>query len=59
VGNKISTAKGNNNVDLTQGNAQAGDTLWYKMDPVRYTLGVIGTGLVAISQFYSIRKRAR
>jgi hypothetical protein len=61
VGNKmgISTAKGNNNVDLTQGNAQTGDTFWKKMNPIRYTLGVIGTGLVVISQLYSIRKRAR
>ena len=60
VGNNmgISTAKGNNNVDLTQGNAQTG-TFSHKMDPMRYTLGVIGTGFVAISQFYSIRKRAR
>lgn len=61
VGNKmaISTAKGNNNVDLTQGNAQTGDNFRQKMNPMRYTSGVIGTGLVVISQFYSIRKRAR
>ena len=61
VGNKmgISTAKGNKNVDLTQGNAQTGDTPRHKMNPMRYTLGVIGTGLVVISQFYSIRKRVR
>jgi hypothetical protein len=61
VGNKmgISTAKGNNNVVLTQGNAQTGDTFRQKMNPMRYTLGVIGTGLVVISQLYSIRKRAR
>ena len=58
VGNKLglSTANGNTNVDLTQGNAQ---TPRHKMDPMRYTVGVIGTGLVVISQFYSIRKRAR
>jgi len=55
----ISTTKGTNNVFLTQINVQTGDTLMYKMNPLRYTLGVIGTGLVAISQFYSIRKRAR
>jgi hypothetical protein len=36
-----------------------GDILRHKMNPIRYTLGVIGTGLVVISQFYSIRKRAR
>jgi len=61
VGNQmgISTAKGNNNVALSQGIAQTGGTLRQKMDPMRYTLGVIGTGLVAISQLYSIRKRAR
>jgi hypothetical protein len=59
VGNKmgISTAKGNNNVVLTQGNAQTGDTFRQMMNPMRYTLGVIGTGLVAMSQFYSLRKR--
>jgi len=55
----ISTAKGNNNVGLTQGNAQTGTTLRQKMNPMRYTLGIIGTGLVVISQLYSIRKRAR
>jgi hypothetical protein len=61
VGNKmgISTAKGNINVDPTQGNAQTGDTFRHKMNPIRYALGVIGTGLVVISQFYSIRKRVR
>ncbi|MCZ7401604.1 MAG: hypothetical protein O8C61_05225 [Candidatus Methanoperedens sp.] len=55
----ISTAKGTNNLVPNQGNTQTGDILNYKMDPMRYTLGVIGTGLVVISQFYSIRKRAR
>jgi hypothetical protein len=61
VGNKmgVSTAQGNNNMDLTQGNAQTGDSFMHKMNPMRYILGVIGTGLVVISQFYSIRKRAR
>jgi hypothetical protein len=55
----ISTADGNDNVVLTQANTQTGDTPRQKMDPMRYTLGVIGTGLVVISQFYSLRKRGR
>jgi hypothetical protein len=55
----ISTADGNNNVVLTQGNTQTGDTPRQEMNPMKYTLGVIGTGLVVISQFYSLRKRRR
>jgi hypothetical protein len=53
----ISTADTNKNGDLTQGNAQIGNTPMRMMNPMRYTLGVIGTGLVMMSQFYSIRKR--
>lgn len=53
----ISTADINKNGDITQGNTRTGDTPWQMMNPMRYTLGVIGTGLVAMSQFYSLRKR--
>jgi hypothetical protein len=53
----ISPTDINKNGDLTQGNAQTGDTPRQMIDPMRYTLGVIGTGLVAMSQFYSLRKR--
>jgi hypothetical protein len=61
LGNKmgISTADGNKNAVLTQGIAQRGDTPRQEMNPMRYTLGIIGTGLVVISQFYSLRKRKR
>ncbi len=52
-----STADINKNGDLIQENAQTGNTLRHMMNPVRYTLGVIGTGLVVMSQFYSLRKR--
>jgi hypothetical protein len=55
----ISTANMNKNTVLTQGNAQTGGTPRQEMNPMRYTLGVIGTGLVVISQFYSLRKRRR
>ncbi len=55
----ISTADINKNWDLTQGNTQAGDTPRQMMNPTRYTLGITGTGLVVISQFYSPRKRGR
>ncbi len=50
----ISTADINKN-----GNAQTGGTPKQMMNPMRYTLGVIGTGLVVMSQFYSLRKRVR
>jgi len=50
----ISTADINKN---GQGNAQTGNTPGQMMNPMRYTLGVIGTGLVVMSQFYSLRKR--
>jgi hypothetical protein len=53
----ISTADINANAGLTQGNAQTGGTPRQMMNPMRYSLGVIGTGLVVISQFYSLRKR--
>src|SRR5665811_1469425 len=53
----ISTSDINKNGDLIQGNAQTGNTPRKMMNPMRYTLGVIGTGLVVISQFYSLRKR--
>jgi len=53
----ISTSDINKNGDLIQGNAQTGNTPRQMMNPMRYTLGVIGTGLVVISQFYSLRKR--
>jgi hypothetical protein len=53
----ISTADINKNGDLTQGNAQTGNTPRQMMNPMRYSLGVIVTGLVVISQFYSLRKR--
>jgi hypothetical protein len=42
-----------------QTDAQTGGTSGLMMDPIRYTLGIIGTALVVISQFYSIRKRTR
>jgi hypothetical protein len=53
----ISTADINKNGDITQGNAQTGNTPRQLMNSMRYTLGVIGTSLVAMSQFYSLRKR--
>jgi hypothetical protein len=53
----ISTADINKIGDLTQGNAQTGNTPMQMMNPMRYTSGVIGTGLVVMSQFYSLRKR--
>ncbi len=55
----ISTADGNKNVVLTERNAPTGDTPRQDMNPMRYTLGIIGTGFVVISQFYSLRKRRR
>ncbi len=58
LGNEIGTAAGNNVVH-TQVNIQAGDIPGQSMNPMKYTLGVIGTGLVVISQFYSLRKRRR
>jgi hypothetical protein len=58
-GSILSIADGNKNVDLTQGNAQTGDTSGLMMDPIRYALGIVGTALVVISQFYSLRKRRR
>ncbi len=57
-GSILSIANGNNIVDI-QGNAQTEDTSKLKMDPMRYALGIIGTGLVVVSQFYSLRKRRR
>jgi hypothetical protein len=56
-GSILSIADGN--VDLTQGNAQTAYTPRSMMNPMRYALGIIGTGLVVISQFYSLRKKAR
>ena len=66
-GSIFSTANGDKkvvNVLLAQGNAQTGDittikekTPRQKMDPIRLSLGIIGTALVVISQFYSLRKR--
>jgi hypothetical protein len=53
----ISTVDINKNGDLTQGDTQTGDTFRQMMNPMRYTLGIIGTGLVVMSQFYSLRKR--
>jgi hypothetical protein len=53
----MSTVDINKNGDLTRGDSQTGGTLRQMMNPVRYTLGVIGTGLVVMSQFYSLRKR--
>ncbi len=44
----VSTPRGNKNEELG-----------YNISPAKYALGVIGTGLIAISQFYSIRKRSR
>ncbi len=55
--NNIISTDINKNGDLTQGNAQTGDAPKQMMNPMRYTLGVIGTGLVVMSQFYSLRKR--
>jgi len=55
--NVISTADINKNGDLTKGNAQNEGTPSQMMNTMRYTSGVIGTGLVVISQFYSLRKR--
>jgi len=53
----ISPADTNRNEDIAQGDAQTGDTPRQIMNPTRYILGVIGTGLVVMSQFYSLRKR--
>jgi hypothetical protein len=55
----ISIADGNKNVDIAQENAQTEDTSGLMMDPIRYFLGIVGTALVVISQFYSLRKRRR
>ena len=53
----ISTTDINKNGHLTRGNAQTEGTPSQMMNPMRYNLGVIGTGLVLMSQFYSLRKR--
>ncbi len=58
-GSILSIADGNKNVDSAQGNAQTVKASGLMMDPVRYALGIIGTALVVISQFYSLRKRRR
>ena len=55
--NVISTADINKNGDLNRGNIQIERTPVQMMNPMRYTLGIIGTGLVVMSQFYSLRKR--
>jgi hypothetical protein len=54
-GSTLSIANGNN----LQRNAPTEDTSGLKMDPMRYALGIVGTGLVVVSQFYSLRKRGR
>lgn len=53
----IMDAAHNKNGYISQGNAQTGTTPRQMMNPMRYSLGVIGTGFVVISQFYSLRKR--
>ncbi len=58
-GSMLSIAGGNKNVDVAQGNTQTINVSWSMMDPMRYGLGIIGTALVVISQFYSLRKRRR
>ncbi len=58
-GSILSIAGGSKNVDIAQGNAQTEDASMSIMDPIRYALGIVGTGLVVISQFYSLRKRRR
>ena len=55
--NAISTADINKNGDLTKRNTQNEGTPSQMMNTMRYTSGVIGTGLVVMSQFYSLRKR--
>jgi hypothetical protein len=57
VEKEISTRDIDANAGLTQGNAQTGDIPRQMRNPLRYYLGVIGTFLVVISQFYSLRKR--
>jgi hypothetical protein len=52
-----SSTNRNKTVDVTWGDVRTGDTPGQMMNPMRYTLGVIGTGLVVMSQFYSLRKR--
>ncbi len=42
---------------VNRGNDQNEDAASQTMNPLRYTLGIIGTGLVVMSQFYSVRKR--
>jgi hypothetical protein len=59
LGNQMRIPSADGNVILTQGNTQTGNAPRQEMNPMRYTLGVIGTGLVVISQFYSLRKRRR
>ncbi len=55
--NGLSTADMNKNGGIIQGKSQPEDTRRQTMNPMRYNLGVIGTGLIVISQFYSLRKR--
>ncbi len=58
-GSILAIAGGSKNVDILRGNVQTGDASMSMMDPIRYALGIVGTGLVVISQFYSLRKRRR
>jgi hypothetical protein len=55
---RIQTIAEENNAQ-NDAQTQTGHTSGLKMDSTRYTLGIIGTALVVISQFYSLRKRQR
>ncbi len=58
-GSILSIAGGNKNVDTPQVNAPTGNASGLMMDPMRYALGIVGTALVVMSQFYSLRKRRK
>ncbi len=51
------STRDNKTTVVNRGTDQNVDISSQIMNPVRYTLGIIGTGLVVISQFYSVRKR--
>ncbi len=58
-GSILSIAGGNKNVDTAQENAPTVNASGLMMDPIRYALGIIGTVLVVMSQYYSLRKRRK
>ncbi len=53
----ISNIEINKNVGLNPGNVQEVSNPGQMMDFERYLSGIIGTDLIIVSQFYSLRKR--